>query len=692
MEKLTASSPETRSEDLVAENLTQLRTVFPDAFTEGKVDFDVLRQLLGDQIDDREEKFGLNWHGKRLARRLALTPSTGTLLPCPVESVDWATTQNLMIEGDNLEVLKLLQKSYSGKIKVIYIDPPYNTGKDFVYPDDFQDNIKNYLTRTKQTEGGCKTTSNTESNGRFHTDWLNMIYPRLKLAHNLLRDDGVIFISIDDSEQEHLKNICNEIFGEENFINTISINMKNIAGASGGGEDKKLKKNIEYLHIYAKNYDIFPSFENVYNFIPINELVEQYREEGVSWKYTSVLYSEGIKSYIGSTVDGDGNEIKIFSRQDPVFKSINQIVREEGISEGEVYIKYAKQIFQTAMPQSSIRPRVMEKVQSLGLEFDLYSIEYVPRSGKNKGAVYEQFYKGDSFRLFAWLSDVSEMKDGILYKKDLQGTYWDYAAETKNLTKEGEVPLPNGKKPLALLMRLLELDSDKNSIVLDFFAGSGTTGHAVVKMNESDGGNRKFILVQLPEAIDPENKDQKASAEFLSELNKPLTIAELTKERLRRVATKTKAENPMFAGDIGFRVFKLNASNIRTWEPQLDDLSGTLLAAIEHVREGRTEDDILFELLLKLGLELTVPIEQKLISGKKVQSIGGGVLLVCLDPEIGAKDYEPLALGIASWYKELAPAGETSLVFLDSAFTDDVAKTNLTATLSQYGLDNIRSL
>jgi len=218
MKPLTPVDPQTKSADLLAENVEALKSLFPEAFAEGRIDFDVLKQLLGGAVDEREEKYGLNWHGKRAARQIALTPSTGTLRPCPAESVDWDKTQNIMIEGDNLEVLKLLQKSYAGKVKLIYIDPPYNTGKDFVYPDNFQDNIKNYLELTGQVEGGQKITSNSEASGRFHTDWLNMMYPRLKLARNLLRNDGLIFISIDDNESNHLRTLLNEVFGEENFV------------------------------------------------------------------------------------------------------------------------------------------------------------------------------------------------------------------------------------------------------------------------------------------------------------------------------------------------------------------------------------------------------------------------------------------------------------------------------------------
>ena len=222
MKKLTANDPETQSADVIAENIEYLKALFPEAFTEGKIDFEVLKQLLGCAVDEREEKYGLNWHGKRQARQLALTPSTGTLRPCPEESVDWDTTQNLMIEGDNLEVLKLLQKSYAGKVKLIYIDPPYNTGKDFVYPDDYRDNIKNYLKLTGQIDGENRDlSSNTEASGRFHTDWMNMMYPRLKLARNLLRKDGVVCISIDDCERDNLRKVCDEIFGEDNFVESI---------------------------------------------------------------------------------------------------------------------------------------------------------------------------------------------------------------------------------------------------------------------------------------------------------------------------------------------------------------------------------------------------------------------------------------------------------------------------------------
>ncbi len=260
MKKLTDSDPETKSPDLVAQNLSQLKALFPELVTEGKegvaVNLDVLKQLVGDQtVTDAEEKYGLNWHGKRRARQLALTPSTGTLRPCPADSVDWDTTKNLMIEGDNLEVLKLLQKSYAGKVKLIYIDPPYNTGKDFVYPDNFQDNIKNYLELTGQVEGGAKISSNTDASGRFHTDWLNMMYPRLKLARNLLREDGVIFISIDDGEVDNLRHVCDDIFGGENFVCLFT--WQTMKGAQGMPTKNMVVPNSEFILVYAKSISVF---------------------------------------------------------------------------------------------------------------------------------------------------------------------------------------------------------------------------------------------------------------------------------------------------------------------------------------------------------------------------------------------------------------------------------------------------
>lgn len=370
---------------------------------------------------------------------------------------------NMIIHGDNLLALRALERDYSGKVQCIYIDPPYNTGNAFEHYDD----------------------------GIEHSLWLSLMRERLILLRRLLSITGSIWIQIDDEEQAYLKVLCDEVFGRHNFVNMISVNMKNIAGASGGGEDKRLKKNCEYILIYAKDYDNLRTFEPAYKYSEISELVERYRQEGISWKYTSVLWDEGQKEYLTSTVDGDGNEIKIFARRNIVIKSIGQVARELRITEKDVYYRYGKQIFRTTMPQSSIRPRVMEKMSELGLNEKFVSIEYVPKTGKNKGQVYTQYYSGEKFNLFAWLRDVLEEKDGKLYKKDLQGTYWDFTAGTKNLTKEGNVEFPNGKKPESLIGRIIGMATQEGELVLDSFLGSGTTAATAHKMR------RRYIGVEM---------------------------------------------------------------------------------------------------------------------------------------------------------------------------------------------------
>ncbi len=420
-------------------------------------------------------KYGLVWeaHEERVDVEMKQNVPVFTEVPDREIVMDKSLPYNFLLEGDNLHSLKLLEKTHKGKIDLIYIDPPYNTGNDdFMYDD-------NYV---------------KEDDSFRHSMWLSFMNERLTLARNLLTEEGAIFIQISDIEVAQLKMLCDEIFGESNFLNIISVNMKNIAGASGGGEDKKFKKNCEYILIYAKNYDLLPTFNGAFDYEEIGDMIERYRNEGVSWKYVSALVKSGEKIYVASTTDGDGNEIKIYKRVGYEIKSIGQIMKDENLTEKDVYNKYASCIFQTAMPQSSIRPRVMSKVNEIGIESDLYSIEYVPKTGKNKGTLYEQFYKGANFRLFAWLRDVSEERDGVLYKKTLQGTYWDFIAGTKNLTKEGNVDFANGKKPVDLLKRIISLYPKRDIVVLDFFAGSGTTAHAVIAQNQEDGGTRTFIV------------------------------------------------------------------------------------------------------------------------------------------------------------------------------------------------------
>nr|WP_315240746.1 site-specific DNA-methyltransferase [uncultured Albidiferax sp.] len=666
MNKLKMHSP-----DLTQANIDKLAQLFPNCIAEAlgadgvvqrSIDFDQLRQELSTSIvEGPQERYQLNWPGKREALLTANAPIAKTLRPCREESVDFDATQNLFIEGDNLDALKLLQETYLNKVKLIYIDPPYNTGNDFIYEDDFAVDAESYKRRSNQKdELGNRLIANTDSNGRFHSDWLSMIYSRLRLARNLLSEDGVIFISIDEGEVASLKRMCDEIFSEDNHVNTLIVKMKNVAGASGGGEDKKLKKNIEYLLAYAKDYSVFPSFKNAYTYTPIGELVQQYRDEDVSWKYTTALVYEGDKEYVGSTVDGDGNEIKIYSRTSPVIKSINQIMRDEGISEVAAYAKYSKKLFQTQMPQSSIRPRVMKKVQEIGAVSDLFSIEYVPRSGRNKGTMYEQFYKGDSFRLFAWLSDVSEEVNGVLCKKDLQGTLWDFVGETKNLAKEGGIAFPNAKKPLAMIRRLLDMQTNSDSLVLDFFAGSSTTAHAVMKLNAEDGGSRKFIMVQLPEPCEI-NVDA-TDGVFKS-------IADISKERIRRAGKEIQSANAITAPniDVGFRVLKIDTSSMKDVYYTPDTVTQEqLIGMVSNIREDRTSEDLLFQVLLDWGVDLALPITQEAIAGKAVFFVDGNALAACFEEGISEE-----------FVKLLAKREPLRAVFRDAGFASDSLKINV---------------
>lgn len=657
------------SVDMIAQNIDKIGDLFPNCITETvdengnlkkAINFELLKQILSDDVVDGDEAYEFTWVGKKASIVEANKPIRKTLRPCPEESVDWDNTENLYIEGDNLEVLKLLQESYLGKVKMIYIDPPYNTGSDFIYNDDFKITSGEYADESGEfDDSGNRMFKNTDTNGRFHSDWCSMLYSRLLLARNLLSEDGVIFISIDDGEVENLKKMCDEVFGADNYINTISLKLKNIAGASGGGEDKRLKKNMEFILLYAKSYMAISQFENIYSYTPISEMVEQYRNAGISWKYTTVLVNDGEKVYIGSTIDGDGEEIKIYKRVNYDIKSVSAIIKSENLTEKEVYNKYAKYIFQTAMPQSSIRPRVMEKVKEIGIDSDLYSIEYVPKSGRNKGTLYEQFYKGENFRLFAWLRDVTEEIDGVLYKKDLQGTLWDFVGETKNLTKEGEVPFPNGKKPVKLLIQMLKMITKENDIIIDFFSGSATTAHAVMQLNAEDGGNRKFIMVQLPEICDEKSEAFKSGYK---------NICEIGKERIRRAGKKIKEETPNTENlDTGFRVLKLADSNMNDVYYSPADYSQDLLSALEsNVKSDRNDLDLLFGCLLEWGLPLSLPYSSEEIEGCTVHNYNDGDLIACFDENVPD-----------SVIKAIAKKQPLRAVFRDSSFTNSPSKINV---------------
>ncbi len=480
MQKIEANSPEAQSADILADNLAQLRALFPELITEGTsgpaINVDVLKALVGDQIvTDADEKYGLNWHGKKKARQIALTPSTGTLRPCPEESVDWETTQNLMIEGDNLEVLKLLQKSYSGKVKLIYIDPPYNTGKDFVYPDNFHDNVKNYLEITGQLGSEGKISSNTESSGRFHTDWLNMIFPRLKLARDLLRDDGFIFVSIDDHEVTNLRSALDEIFGPENFVASVIWQKK----YSTKADSKDFSESHDFLICYRK------SEEAQIRGLPRSDAQEAtYKnpddDPRGAWASDNLLRTE-VRDYA------------IFPIYGP---------------KGQEYWP----------PEGSSWRFNKEKIAVLIADSRIWFGE----SGDSKPRLKR-------FR--------SEVRDSIppqtIWTFDQVGHTDEGTKQLAELFGGTRSPFPN-PKPTRLLQRVIQLGSTGNDLVLDFFAGSGSSGQAVMEQNAKEQMNRRFILVQLPEPLGEENKEDISAIHFCDQLRKPRKISELTKERLRR--------------------------------------------------------------------------------------------------------------------------------------------------------------
>ena len=629
VEKIELGAPESQSADLRAENLARLKVLFPDLVTERQVDgrtvpavnVDVLKSLVGDStVTDADEKYGLNWHGKRAARQLALTPSTGTLRPCRDESVDWDTTQNLMIEGDNLEVLKLLQKSYAGKVKLIYIDPPYNTGQDFVYPDNFQDSIKNYLELTGQVESGRKIASNTDASGRFHTDWLNMLYPRLRLAKSLLHPDGVMFVSIGDDEVHHLRDLMDEVFGEENFVATVIWEKAD----SPRNTARQFSEDHDFVLVYSARPEWAPSK------LPRTDEANS-------------IYSNPDNDARGDWIPGDPFANKPYS------KGQYSITGPTGR--------------QFAPPPGRYWRVSEEKLRELDAD----------------GRVWWGPKKDARPSIKRYLSEVADLTPRTLWRKEDVGSNRTSKNELRALFPDSESF--DTPKPTKLIDRMLRLatTSDEADLVLDFFAGSGTTGHAVYAANLEDGGNRRFILVQLPEPL------EKVGADIS-------TIADVTRQRLKRAGATLRSSSASYKGDLGFRSFRLDASNVRPWNATKADLAKSLFDHLDHVDGTRTEEDLLYELLLKLGLDLCTPIRDQTIAGKTVHAVGGGVLITCLDKGITSAEAESLALGIADWRKDLDPAGDVTCVFRDSAFENDVAKTNLAAILEQHGIAKVRSL
>ena len=635
-------------------NLDKLRSVFPECVSEGKLDIDKLLSLCGEYIDNDFEKYRFEWKGKADCLRLAQKRSTGTLRPCPEESVDWDTTQNLYIEGDNLEVLKLLQTAYYRKVKMIYIDPPYNTGNDFVYADDFADPMSRYKEVTQQT-----TKSNPETMGRYHTNWLNMMYPRLRLAANLLRDDGVIFISIDDAELYNLKKICDEVFGEENYVATLVYdkNRKNDA--------KYFSVGHEYMLVYFKSAVTIQEMGIVFRATKegVDEVKEEFQRLRALYNDDWVKVNEGLKAlYASWPADDPRKSLARFTRVD-----------EKGPYRDDGNISW---------PGGG------------GPKYDvLHPITGKPCKVPSRGWVYpnpnrmkEEIERGRV--VFGKDESTTPKIRTNLFEQDtevLRSVHFSYAqTATQEFNKlfDGVRIFENPKNP-SDIKKLVEYITAKTDgdIILDFFSGSATTAHAVMQLNAEDGGNRHFILVQLPELRDEMSEAYKAGYK---------NICEIGKERIRRAGKKileehtqvTMAEgNPPL--DVGFRVFKLDTSNLKTWEgtpienEQLDLLYQRMNSMIHRVKPERTDLDMIYEIMLKLGVPLTYSVTPFSINNKAVYGVGEDcLLLVCLAENVRPEDVEQMT--------EYAPA---KIIISRDSFADDTAMANAYYILRDHGIE-----
>ena len=658
MNKLKMHSP-----NLTQDNIARIRDLFPGCITEAKgedgrvklaVDFDQLKQELAESIvEGPQERYHLNWPGKREALLTANAPIAKTLRPCREESVDFDTTKNLFIEGDNLDALKLLQETYLGKVKMIYIDPPYNTGNDFIYNDDFSVTTEKFLKRSNQKDDvGNRLVVNTESNGRFHSDWLSMMYPRLKLASSLLSDDGIVFIHIDDNEVDSLGKLCSEVFGDDNFVNIITVKTK-VGGVSGSSEGKSLKDTTEFIWAFAKNKENL-MLNPVHIKTKLSDRISAYEQEGKSWKYTSIITKLADKVLIKEDTNRGA---RFFGYKTIETMSIQAFARANKLTEENVYNQYADKIFRTTNAQSSVRQTVIKETRDA--DYPMYGCEYSPIKGRNEGSIVEVLYKAgstsDQRNMVMFLSEVVQKIDGVYYYLDKVGSLWD-DIEYNNLTKEGNIEFPNGKKPIKLLQRMIALATGEEDLILDFFAGSGSTAHAAMQQNAEDGANRRFILVQLPEKGDQE--------EFA-------TISDISKERLRRAGKQVMGEDCKndWRQDVGFRVVKVDTSNMADVYYAPDSLDKAKLDLfVDNIKPDRTPEDLLFQVMLDWGVDLSLPITKQSIEGKDVFFVDGNVLAACFDAHSGIDE---------NFVKELAKQQPLRVVFRDAGFKSSAVKINV---------------
>ncbi len=610
IDKIASLFPNCITETLDEEKSTSDKKVYRKA-----VHFEMLRQMLSDAVVDGDECYEFTWVGKKASIVEANKPIRKTLRPCKEESVNWDTTENLYIEGDNLEVLKLLQESYLGKVKMIYIDPPYNTGNDFIYNDDFKMTAEGYADESGEfDEEGNRMFRNTDSNGRFHSDWCSMIYSRLMLARNLLSDDGVICIQIDDNEIKNLTQICDEVYGEPNHLSTLCIKMSHLSGMKMSHIKTNIPKLKEYILIYCKNI----------NKVEISPVYIKGKWNDVLSRYTSYLIKE------------DEQDISTWKRL-----SLKSQIKSLGITdaEEETYkIENANLIFRTA---------VNDTLKNYPKDDKFY--QCTTATGLNK-LVYNQ-----EEVIFAD-SKLKQFEDGI-FPADSVGDIW-LDIGINNLHKEGGINFPNGKKPLKLVRRLLQMFTKEDAYVLDFFSGSATTAHAVMQLNAEDDGHRKFIMVQLPEKTDEKSEAYKAGYH---------TICEIGKERIRRAAKKIHEENPDAEFDDGFRVFKLDDTNMKDVYYAASEYNQTMLDLLEsNIKDDRTDLDLFFGCLLEWGLPLSMPYTSEVIDNCTVHTYNDGDLIACFDDNIPD-----------SVVKTIAKRQPLRAVFRDSSFANSPSKINV---------------
>lgn len=678
-----------QSSNGVEDNIMKIAQLFPDCVTETMdeksgqpkhlIDFEKLKQNLSDSVmSERAERYQFTWPDKSKAILLANSPINATLRPCREESVDFDNTQNLYIEGDNLDVLKCLKETYLHKVKMIYIDPPYNTGNDFVYEDDFAQSSEEYLANSGQfDEQGNRMFTNAESNGRFHTDWLNMIYPRLKVARDLLTDDGVIFISIDDNEVENLRKVCDEVFGEDNFINCIAVKMSEASGVKMNHAKSRFPKIKEYLLFYKKRD--FKKFECIDKY-PITQ-----------WDEENNLFLENFEIEDRKKLEElelkDSNDNKDMELANVILSkariiSICDALKKYSISEDnktEWLFKNSYRIFKTAGSSS-----LAKLVKSL----PLIPSQDMASAVSKKGVLFFYITKFNRNTKQPRLQVI--FADTNLYKNPCD--FWQDIKTTGGIANEGDVNYSNGKKPLKLINRIVKMTTTDHDLILDFFSGSATTAHSVMEMNKEEKSERKFIMVQIDEDLDESlkkatgnNKDTIEEAiDFLDSIGKPHLLTELGKERIRRAGKKIKEESPLTTQDLdtGFRVLKLDSTNMQDIYYSPKDISqADLFSQVDNVKPDRTGEDLLFQVMLELGATLDSKIETTTVAGKTIYNVAEGYLVACFDPDVTDDVVKAIA--------QMQPA---YAVLRDTSMKDDSTATNFEQIFKTYSPDTVTKI